>query len=66
MIFLFVFLRMGYISNKNFRENRNTYFTFRNSFFRKLCHLLSKEERNSTAGQATDDKMEYAHFTLGT
>ena len=35
-------------------------------FFRKSFPLLGKVEKYSTAGQATDDNMAQAHFTLGT
>jgi hypothetical protein len=34
-------------------------------FLRKLCRFLSKVEKYRTAGQATYNNMEHAHFTLG-
>jgi len=34
-------------------------------FFRKSCRFWDKTEKYSTAGNATDDNMAHAHFTLG-
>jgi len=63
IIFRFILLRMRNVSetivNKiEIRILRSV------TLFRKSCRLLSKEENYSTAGQTTDDKMEYGHFTL--
>jgi hypothetical protein len=38
---------------------------FNTFFFRKLRRLLDNVKKYSRAGQAADDNMAHAHFTLG-
>jgi len=55
------------ISDKSFRENKNTHFMFKNFFFRKSCRLWYNVEKTYyRARQATDDNMAHAHFMLDT
>jgi hypothetical protein len=61
-----ILLRMRNVSDKSCRENQNTRFLFSNLFFLKSCHLWDNVEKYCRAGQATDDNMAHAHFTLGT
>jgi len=56
---------MRSISEENFRENQNTYFTF-NNFFQGLIIYEIMWEKYCTAGQATDDNMAHAHCMLDT
>jgi len=58
---------MKYVSDKIFRETRNTHFsTSNNFFFRKSCWLWENVEKCCRAGQATDDNMVHAHCMLDT
>jgi hypothetical protein len=62
-------LRMRNVSDKSFKENKNTHFMFNNvppPQKKKLCHLWDNVEKYVTAGKATDDNMACAHFTLST
>jgi len=46
-------------------EKIKTYFMFSN-VFRKLCRLRDNVEKHCTAGEAIDDNMAHAHFTVAT
>jgi hypothetical protein len=49
-------LRMRNVSDKNWRENKNTHFVSRNFFFfRKSFHVWDNVEKYCRAVQATDD-----------
>jgi len=52
-------LRMTNISEKNCRENQNTYFVFRNLFFFFENHVVMEENtgKNYRSVQATDDNI---------
>jgi hypothetical protein len=45
------------------RGNHNTHFIFSN-FFSKIVPFVDKVEKQSTAGQATDDNVGHAHCVL--
>jgi hypothetical protein len=66
IIYLSVPLRMRNVSDNTCRENGNTHFMFSNFFFLKWWLLWRNMEEYSRAGEAKDDNMVLAHFTLGT
>jgi hypothetical protein len=51
-----ILLKKRNVSDKNFRENQDTHFIFRN-FFRKSCRLWNNLEKNGKAKQVTDSNM---------
>jgi hypothetical protein len=59
---------MRNVSDKTFRENKNTQFMFTNLFFslenRAVYEIMW--EKYCRAGQATDDNMAHAHCVLDT
>ena len=59
-----VLLGMRNDSDKNFKENQNTYFTFNNVFFRTSRRLWDNVDKYCREGQATDDNMAYARCML--
>ena len=56
-----VLLRIGKVSNKSCRENRNTHFTINKFFFSKIVQFMRYAEKFRTVGQATDKDMAQAH-----
>jgi len=54
---------MRNVPNKNCRVNQKSYFIF-NDLLSKSCCLLDDVENYRRTGQATDDNMAQAHFTL--
>jgi hypothetical protein len=62
-----IILRMKNVSDKSYREARNTQFVFNNFlFFSKSCLLWDNVENYCRAGQTTDDNMAHAHCMLDT
>jgi hypothetical protein len=54
IISYWIILRMKNVSNKSWRQNQNTHFTF-NNFFRKSYRLWCNVDEYGKARQATDD-----------
>jgi len=65
MIFRFIFLNMGNISDKICTVHRNTFFTFI-TFSSKIVQFIQQSGNYSTAVQATDENMVHPYFTLRT
>ena len=61
-----IFLEWQVFQKKTFSENQNTYFMFKNFFFRKSCRLWDNVEKYCRVGQATGDNMAHAHCMLDT
>ena len=57
------YYKMRNVPNKNCRVNQKSYFIF-NDLLSKSCCLLDDVENYRRTGQATDDNMAQAHFTL--
>jgi len=55
-------LRTRNVSDKNCRENQNTFYG-QYIFFLKILPFMSNVEKYSTAGETTDGDMARAHFT---
>jgi hypothetical protein len=55
---------MRNVSDKSFWGNENTFYV--SQFFQKSCRLRDNAEKYCRAGQAADENMAHAHFTLGT
>jgi len=60
---LSVILRTRNITDKSCRENQNTHFIL-NNYFQKSCRLWDNVKKYGGAGEAIDDKMAHAHFTV--
>jgi len=58
--------KMRNVSDKNCRENQDTFFIFKKPFFffGKSCHLWDNVEKQRRARQATGDNMMCAHWML--
>jgi hypothetical protein len=59
-----VIVRMSNVSDKIYRENHNTHFTFSNVSFRKSYLFYETMWEHFRDWQATDDNMAHAHFML--
>jgi hypothetical protein len=59
-----ILIKMRNFSDKGYRDNQNTHFTF-NNVYAKSSRLGDNVKRYCNAGQATDDDMACAHCMLG-
>ena len=56
-------LGIGGVSDKSFRENRNTCLRLK-CFLRLYCRSLNNVQKNCTDGEEPDDNMAHAHCML--
>ena len=59
-----VLVKMRNVSDKICRKNQNKHFMFNNLFSRKSCRLWDNVEKYCRDGQATDDNLAHALYTL--
>jgi hypothetical protein len=61
-----VLLRIGYVSDKSYRENQSTHFMRNNFFLKKSCCLSVNVEEYCCASQAIYDNMMHVPCMLDT